>query len=76
MGFTQSYAGGRLRKQKAEKECGRRVILMNHAILANIGDFLTGTAGTIAWNVCVFIAGAAVGPSVWNWLKKYLPWNK
>jgi hypothetical protein len=49
---------------------------MQTAILADLGDFLTGTAGTIAWNLCVFVAGAIFGPTVWNWAKKYMPWNK
>lgn len=32
--------------------------------------------GTIFWSILVFVAGAAVGPAVWTWGKKFLPWNK
>ena len=58
------------------KKNRRRVQPIQTAILADLGDFLTGAAGNIAWNVCVFVAGAIFGPTVWNWAKKYMPWNK
>jgi len=61
---------------KDEKEVKGGFSPMEVAILADFGAFLTGTAGTIAWNLCVFIAGGVFGPTVWNWAKKYMPWNK
>jgi hypothetical protein len=32
--------------------------------------------GTIWWSVLVFVAGAALGTPLWNWVKTYMPWNK
>ena len=37
-----------------------------------INDFL----GTTFFTVVVFIAGALIGTPLWNWVKKFLPWNK
>jgi hypothetical protein len=35
----------------------------------------SGILGTIFFSVLVFIAGALVGTPLWNWGKKFLPWN-
>lgn len=37
-----------------------------------MADFL----GTTWWTVLVFVAGAAVGPSLWRWVSGFLPWNR
>lgn len=39
---------------------------------AATADFL-GTAWFIA---LTFIAGALIGAPLWNWVKKFFPWNK
>jgi len=38
--------------------------------------FLDGFLGTIWWSVLVFVAGAALGAPLWNFIKTKLPWNK
>ena len=40
--------------------------------LANIEGFF----GTIWFIGLVFIAGAFIGQPLWNWVKKYFPWNQ
>jgi hypothetical protein len=40
--------------------------------LANIEGFF----GTIWFIGLVFIAGAVIGTPLWNWVKKYFPWNQ
>jgi hypothetical protein len=32
--------------------------------------------GTIWWSILMFIAGTIVGTPLWNWAKRYFPWNK
>ena len=40
--------------------------------LANVEGFF----GTIWFIGLVFIAGAVIGTPLWNWVKKYFPWNQ
>tara|TARA_Y100000310_G_C20595812_1_gene770431 strand:- start:157 stop:288 length:132 start_codon:yes stop_codon:yes gene_type:complete len=40
--------------------------------LANVEGFF----GTIWFMGLVFIAGAVIGTPLWNWVKKYFPWNQ
>ncbi len=47
--------------------------------LAATGDasgFLSGALGTVFYTIVVFVAGALMGTPLWNWTKKFLPWNK
>ena len=37
-----------------------------------VNDFL----GTTFFTIVVFMAGALLGTPLWNWTKKFLPWNK
>ena len=32
--------------------------------------------GTTFFTILVFAAGALIGTPLWNWTKKFLPWNK
>lgn len=32
--------------------------------------------GTTWWSILMFVAGAAIGTPLWNWVSKKLPWNK
>jgi|TARA_Y100000310_G_C20313263_1_gene637233 H+/gluconate symporter-like permease len=40
--------------------------------LANVEGFF----GTIWFIGLVFVAGAVIGTPLWNWVKKYFPWNQ
>jgi|TARA_X000001382_G_scaffold46437_1_gene31402 uncharacterized membrane protein YccC len=47
--------------------------------LAAAGDtngFFSGALGTVFYTVVVFVIGALIGTPLWNWTKKFLPWNK
>lgn len=37
---------------------------------------LSEILGTTFYTIVVFIAGALIGTPLWNWVKKFLPWNK
>jgi hypothetical protein len=37
---------------------------------------LSEILGTTFYTVVVFVAGALIGTPLWNWVKKFLPWNK
>jgi hypothetical protein len=37
---------------------------------------LSEILGTTFYTIVVFIAGALIGTPLWNWAKKFLPWNK
>jgi hypothetical protein len=37
---------------------------------------LANLFGTVWFTVLVFISGAVVGMPLWNWVRKYFPWNK
>tara|TARA_Y100001937_G_C6881648_1_gene225038 strand:- start:83 stop:220 length:138 start_codon:yes stop_codon:yes gene_type:complete len=38
--------------------------------------FASQTLGTVFYTICVFVAGAWVGPKFFGWVGKFLPWNK
>jgi len=38
--------------------------------------FIDSVLGTTWWTVLVFIAGALIGTPLWNWTRKFFPWNK
>ena len=37
---------------------------------------LNNTLGTVFYSVVVFVAGALIGAPLWEWVSKFLPWNK
>jgi len=37
---------------------------------------LDGFLGTFWFMGLVFIAGAFIGPPMWNWVKEKFPWNQ
>ena len=36
----------------------------------------SGILGTVFYSVILFVAGALIGTPLWNWVKKFFPWNK
>ena len=40
--------------------------------LASVSSVL----GTFWFTALVFVAGTVIGTPLWNWAKKFLPWNK
>tara|TARA_R100000995_G_C3435518_1_gene100636 strand:+ start:480 stop:626 length:147 start_codon:yes stop_codon:yes gene_type:complete len=44
--------------------------------LADLSGFFSGALGTVFYSIVVFVAGALMGTPLWNWTKKFLPWNK
>ena len=39
-------------------------------------EFFSSWLGTAFYSVCVFVAGALVGRPMFEWLRKFMPWNK
>lgn len=39
-------------------------------------DFIRDALGTTFFTVVVFVTGALIGPPLWTWVGKFLPWNK
>jgi len=37
---------------------------------------ISSAFGTIWFTILVFIAGTLIGTPLWNYLRKFLPWNK
>ena len=44
--------------------------------LAAIADSVSSTLGTTWWSILCFIAGALIGPPLWEFIKGLLPWKK
>jgi len=47
---------------------------MEYSVLADI--LASSVLGTIFYTICIFVAGAVIGQSIWKWVQKFLPWNK
>tara|TARA_R110000796_G_C14462590_1_gene424639 strand:+ start:48 stop:197 length:150 start_codon:yes stop_codon:yes gene_type:complete len=45
-------------------------------LAADLNGFFSGALGTTFYTVVVFVIGALIGTPLWNWTKKFLPWNK
>jgi len=39
-------------------------------------EILSSTLGTVFFSIVVFVAGALIGAPLWEWVNKFLPWNK
>ena len=45
-------------------------------LATDLNGFFSGALGTTFYTVVVFVIGALIGTPLWNWTKKFLPWNK
>jgi hypothetical protein len=40
-------------------------------------DLLTSEIlGTVFYTIVVFVLGALIGNTLWQWVRKFFPWNK
>ena len=54
----------------------RSQILKRRRKMDSFNLFASQTLGTVFYTICVFVAGAWVGPKFFGWVGKFLPWNK
>ena len=41
-----------------------------------MSEIFSSVLGTVFYSIVLFVAGALVGKSAWDWVSPKLPWNK